>query len=326
MAIKVGLVDLPSQRKHHSGEVPLLGGVAMGVTFLAVLILSGVPLDGYRVLIGGGLLLIFVGVLDDIHELSATARMVIQISVALLMVTLDGVVSASLGNLLGLGSIEMDAWAIPFTVLAVVGVINAVNMSDGIDGLAGGIVLIAVAFLALVAALSGRTSDLTVLMVLIGVVAGFLIYNFPSRFSNQSKIFMGDSGSTLLGFLVVWFMLSLSQGEGSELRPVTALWILAYPIMDMAAIMIRRKLKGRSLFAPDREHLHHVFLLTGYSSRKTVTTLLLINLLLGSIGIVSQIMGVAEYVMFYAFLLLMLAYLFALRHAWKLMRAIKSDG
>lgn len=322
-ALKLGLVDRPGGRKQHDGHVPLIGGVAMFLAFSFSALMLPLSLQPYRSFFAAIALLVVVGVLDDMHDISARSRIVAQIFAGIFMASWGGNYLENLGDLFGDGNIDLGDWAIPFTIFGVVGVINALNMSDGLDGLAGGLSAMGLSCLAGIAFLIGAKEQATLLLLLLSVVAGFLVFNFRHPWRSRASVFMGDAGSMMLGFCFVWFAVDLSQSKGPAMTPVTALWVLALPLMDTVCIMIRRMLKGRSPFVADREHLHHILLLAGYSPAQTVWIMLAISALLGAIGLAGWYFRVPEYVMFYAFIALFLAYSFLMRHAWKVMKAIK---
>lgn len=324
VAAHVGLIDCPGGRKCHEGNVPLIGGISMFVGVLFAVLMSSIPLDNYRALIAGMLLLVVVGVLDDLRELTAKSRFGAQILVAILMAFWGNIYLADLGYLLSDQYLTLGFLAIPFTIFGMVGVINALNMADGIDGLCGSLTLSALGLFAVAAWMGGKIADLQVLLILVAAVVAFLFFNFPFPGRKQAKVFMGDAGSMFLGFALAWFAVSLSQGEGRAIAPVTALWILALPLMDTVSVMLRRILKGRSPFAPDREHFHHIFQVAGYTTRGTVLIMLAVSLMLGIIGLITERMGVPEYIMFYAFLALFSLYFWGMMHAWKVMKAIRA--
>lgn len=323
-AERLGLVDIPGGRKNHDGAVPFIGGIAIFTAFILSSLACAQPLDGFHSFFVNLLLLVVVGTLDDLHDLSARTRFFAQIVVALLMTSWGGVFISDLGDLFGGGSVNLYNWAIPFTVFCVIGVINAFNMIDGIDGLAGGLALIALLLFGYAALLSGLMVHATLLFLLASAVLGFLALNMRSPWRSKAAVFMGDAGSMMLGYALARFAVDLTASSGVRaLTPITAVWILAVPLMDTVNTMLRRMLKGRSPFSADREHLHHIFERAGYSVTRTVAIILSVSLLLGLIGLAGWYYRIPEYIMFYAFLLLFALYSFAMNHAWKVMKAIK---
>jgi len=312
-AERLRLVDRPGGRKNHDGSVPIIGGMAMFVAFVFAALASEQPLREFSPLFAGLLILVLVGLLDDFNNLSARSRIVAQIFVALLMTSWGGVVVEDLGNLFGGGSVHLQDWAIPFTVFSVIGIINAFNMMDGADGLAGGVSLAPLSLFGSVALFFGMVSQATLIFTLAGAVLGFLVFNMRSPWRTQASIFMGDAGSMMLGFALVWFAVDLSR----IITPIAVVWIFAIPLMDASSCILRRILKGRSPFSADREHLHHVIMRAGLSASEAVLLIVLISFLLSLIGMAGWYYEVPEYLMFYTFMLLCAGYYFGMSHAWK---------
>jgi UDP-GlcNAc:undecaprenyl-phosphate GlcNAc-1-phosphate transferase len=322
-ARRFGLIDIPSGRKNHSGEVPLTGGLAMFLAIVLTVFSHGTLGGAYASIFPALLLLVVTGACDDRFDLSAGSRFVTQAIAALLMIYLGKVAITDLGDLFGGGAVRLAAWSTPFTVFCVIGVINAVNMLDGVDGLAGGVVLVVFMAFGGAALLSGNATQATLLFVLAGAVAGFIVFNMRSPWRSRAAVFMGDSGSMMLGFAVAWFAIELTNQAPRAFSPITAVWILAIPILDTVSLMLRRILKKQSPFAPDHDHLHHIFLRAGFSVQQTVALIVSLSSALGLAGIAAWYCGVPEYVMFYFFLLLFLLYFFGMLYAWKLMKILR---
>jgi len=323
-AARVGLIDRPCERKRHCGEVPLIGGLAIFAAYAIVLFLSPLVASHYLPLLAGGAVLVAMGVFDDIKVLTSGPRFLAQISAAVLMCAWGGVVLRDLGALSFDGSLfTLGSLAIAFTIFATVGVINAVNMSDGIDGLCGSLTLVTLTGLAVTTYAAGASESFIMIIILMSAVAAFLVFNirFPKR--ARALVFLGDAGSTFLGFTLAWFVVSLSQGEHRVIAPVTALWFLAMPLFDTVGIMIRRILKGRSPFAADREHFHHAFQLAGFSVFRTHVTITVLAAVFMAIGLAGQFAGAPEIVMFYLFLGAFCVYFWGMMRAWKLMRFLR---
>ncbi|QBQ55959.1 MraY family glycosyltransferase [Nitrosococcus wardiae] len=325
LAFRIGLVDRPGGRKNHRVETPLVGGAAMFCGFLFAVLSINDSLSHLRPFFAGSALLVIIGILDDFRELPVWVRFLSQVIAALLMTVGGGVVVENLGFLFDAQEVHLGAWAVPFTVFGVVGVINAFNMSDGMDGLSGMYALTTLLFLAWAAANGGMGGDQRILLVLVSVVAGFLAFNyrFPGR--HRALAFMGDAGSMFLGYALVWFLVSLSQKPAAPISPVTALWLVALPLLDTASITLRRILKGRSPFAPDREHFHHIFLVAGWSVPLAVNMMVTMAFTLAGLGFLGHYTGVSQWLMFYAFLGVFLVYFWGVRRAWKVMRALSSS-
>ena len=315
LARRVGLVDEPDCRKQHEGCIPLIGGLAMYCGFIAgMCLLYTTPWLKYPSLVFGGLMLVLVGMLDDLLELRKRVRIPAQVAAALLMVVIGGKVLRDLGWL-GFGDLlSLSVLAIPFTIFCTVGVVNAVNMSDGLDGLAGGLVLVTFGSLAYLAYDSGSTRDLDVLLLLMACIVGFLIFNARSPWCKRAKVFMGDAGSMFLGFALARFLIDFSLGDQRIMHPVIALWIFAVPLMDTVAVMLRRIMTGHSPFSADRKHLHHLLLSMGLSVGQTVLLIWGLAVVLALIGILGHSYGISDMAMLSGFLGLFAVYMGGLSH------------
>jgi UDP-GlcNAc:undecaprenyl-phosphate GlcNAc-1-phosphate transferase len=310
LARALGWVDHPSTRKHHPRPVPLVGGVAMGIAFcVGILLLPDKPHD-WRVLLICTVMLTLLGLYDDLRSSRASTRFLFQTAAVLLMALGSDVVLGNLDDLFGLGQFSLGDWAVLFTLFAVVGVINAFNMIDGLDGLAGGSGLIAAGWL-LVLCLSTHAcgpGDIGALLILAMVIAGFLVFNLRHPWRARAGIFMGDAGSTMLGFVLSWFLIHLSQGEQAVMTPITAVWILALPLLDTLTVMVRRLRSGSNPFAADRQHLHHLLLGRGLTDGQVTGVLLALTFLTGGLGVLGDQLDLPCYLGFYAFVALILLY------------------
>ncbi|MDQ8039878.1 MAG: MraY family glycosyltransferase [Rickettsiella sp.] len=308
LAVRLGLVDAPNNRKHHQGDIPLIGGLAMFVGFLAALLTLPISLQHYRSFIAGSALLVFVGLLDDFHELSPKSRFLAQIFALLLMFFWGGVKLTHLGNLFFYREIGLSIYSLPVTVIAGLGIINAINMTDGVDGLAGTLVLSALLLLIECAILNQQFIAVYILLLIIATVLAFLCLNFRWPGCLHAKVFMGDAGSMLLGFILVWFLIELSQTAPHAITPVTMLWLTSLPLFDTTTVMLYRVSKKKSIFSSDRQHCHH--LLIGLNLSHAAISLMLgsINLILGVIGLIAFYYRLAEGIMFISFLILFMFY------------------
>lgn len=320
-AYSLGLMDMPGGRKQHHSEVPLVGGLGMFGGLVVAALVSGGLLQSSGALLAGLSLLVLVGYVDDHKALSAVSRFLLQAVAALIMVYWGELRLDNLGNLFGYGDVVLGSWSVPMTVFAVLGVINAMNMIDGADGLAGGLALIALLFFSGFAGLAGVLSE-TLLLPLIAALAGFMLFNLRNPWRERASVFMGDAGSMLLGFALAWYAVDLAATR-ELMTPITAVWILAIPLMDTISLMIRRILKGVSPFAADNEHLHHVLQRAGFSHGQMVAVVHAVAVFMAGVGVAGWKLGVPEYVMFYAFMTVFALYFYGMLHAWKLMRAVR---
>lgn len=321
-AIKLGLVDTPGGRKTHAREVPLVGGIAIffGFTFAALLLQR--PLGEYRALFAGMSILLIAGVLDDLRDLSAKHKFGIQAFAAAFLVFWGGLSIDSLGNLFGTSNIILGYWSIPFTFICTLGLINAINMSDGSDGLAGGIVFIMLIWIIVAAILAGFGIPIMPLILAAALLA-FLLFNFPHPRRSCASVFMGDSGSMILGYAVAWFTIGIFVDPKIHIPPITVAAILSLPVFDTIILMIRRILKGKSPMAPDREHLHHIFERAGFSRQQTVYILITFAGFTGAIGIAGWQLGAPDWLILLILIAIFILHLFFVLRAWRTMRALR---
>ncbi|XDF77813.1 UDP-N-acetylglucosamine--undecaprenyl-phosphate N-acetylglucosaminephosphotransferase [Aliivibrio fischeri] len=325
VAQRINLVDKPNERKHHTGAIPLVGGISICIVFMHFLLSHTDLLPNYKLYLVSIFTLTLVGAIDDKIDLSFKIRLFIQAGLSVGMMLIADIQLKQLGNMFGFGQMNLSGIGLGYviTVLAVIGAINAFNMVDGIDGLLGGLSIVTFAGLGSVLYLDEQLNLAYLCLVLIVIILPYVLLNL-GVFTRRYKVFMGDAGSMLIGFTVIWFLLLASQnGTKAPLRPVTALWLIAVPLMDMAAIMIRRIRRGDSPFKPDREHLHHIFQRLGFSSFQTLMIICSIAAAYASFGIYGEMMNIPEYVMFYLFIGCFFIYTYFLSNVWKISAKIR---
>lgn len=305
IAVAIDLVDKPGGRKTHHGEVPVIGGIAM---FLGLTVGLGlVPRDplSSATFIAACALLVVTGLLDDRFELSPWLRLPAQVAATLMVVThLFPGAELSLGNPMGLGDIDFRGIASYVVVLLfVVGAINAFNMLDGMDGLAGAVCLVALTGISAMSWYGGLPFALHVGLTLAGAVGAFLLFNLPIRRNRGVRCFMGDAGSTLIGFILAVLCMRLTQGESRVLPPVSVLWLVALPVFELLWTIIRRALRRQSPFTADREHFHHLLVDSGLGVRGAFVVYVLLAVMLSSAGLVFQGLSTPEPLQFLLFAL-----------------------
>jgi UDP-GlcNAc:undecaprenyl-phosphate/decaprenyl-phosphate GlcNAc-1-phosphate transferase len=318
-AVNIDLVDKPNQRKKHIGNIPLVGGISIFIAIIIGLLTTQIDISQQKNLLLAMMIVVVVGVIDDHKDLSTKSRILSHVIAVSVVVVLDSVVLNSLGWIFGENEFKLHSWAMFFTVFAVIGVMNAINMSDGIDGLSGALSLVVLLFIAYFSYIGGHVDYLTISLLICCALIPFLLFNL-GVFGKSRRVFMGDAGTTLLGLVIAILLIALSQGDNATFRPVTALWLLAIPLIDTMAIMLRRVIKKKSPFRADREHLHHFFIRSGIGDRKALLIIVLLSLTMAFSGAWMEVNNVAEWKMFALFLLICLFYLFALIHAWKVMK------
>jgi len=195
-----------------------------------------------------------------------------------------------------------------------VGVMNAMNMSDGLDGLAGALTLAACLNFALAASVAGHSPEFGAICATAGAALGFLMHNTRSPWRARAAVFMGDTGSLLLGLLLGWFAVRLTMAERPALAPIAAVWIIALPIGDTVTLMIRRLLRGRNPFRGDREHLHHILVAAGLTEGKAVALAFALSLAFGFAALAAGWAGVPDYLLFYAYMAALLAWGLSAEH------------
>lgn len=284
-ARSVGLIDRPGGRKMHIGEIPVIGGLAMFAGLLVSGLYSYQAFLGFPYLVAGLTVLVFVGVLDDRFDLPAPVRFIGQTCSALFMVAGANLVVSDIGNVAFGNMVELGWFGDLFTIMIVLTAINAFNMFDGSDGVAGVQALMGLVFMGFACVLSGYMAPIPLIVSAIGCLVGFLIFNWPSKRTKAVRAFMGDAGSTMLGFLLAWLAIHLSQQPVRVFSPIVVLWIFALPIFDLFSSMVRRLSNGLSPFHGDSDHLHHVLRRQGLSARKVAQTVLLGSAITASIGL-----------------------------------------
>ena len=268
------IYDYPGPRKVHQWPVPRIGGLAMAVGIFVSIVLW-VPLEPMiRAYLLGAVVLVAFGIVDDWRGLSFKAKFVAQIIAALVAIFYGGVRIVELGSLLPVG-VMLPGWiSIALTLITVVGVTNAINLADGLDGLAGGICLLSFCCIGYLAWVGQNFIVLVPVMALAGAIVGFLRFNtFPAT------LFMGDTGSMLLGFSAIFFSLALTQGE-TALSPLLPLIILGFPVLDTITVMAARIAKGLSPFEADKRHFHHRLMGMGLFHTESVFAIYVIQSLL----------------------------------------------
>ena len=311
-AVKVRLLDTAGALKHHEGEVPLVGGLAILAGYVFALATHADFLAPNMAFVIIGSLLVISGAVDDRFVLNPIVRLVMQLMVALAAIFGAGLVVNTIGAPFSAGAMEMGWLEVPFTILVIVGGINAWNMIDGIDGLASVLAFIALAFLLVVAGPSATALQAS-LLALLCAIGAFFMFNLPIHRLRRQRTFLGDAGSMFLGLAIVWHSLALSQGEAAVIAPITALWFVALPVYDVITTTMRRMLKGVSPLSGDRQHLHHLLQDHGLSIRQTLMVISVLALFGGAIGLFGHLAGASDGLMFALFALLGAAYFLGVR-------------
>ena len=279
LAIKIGAVDRPNARKVHTHVIPRLGGLAIYIGFMAA-VLFCVPLQHELVgMLLGCTAIVAVGIWDDICNIPAKVKLVGQILAACIPIAF-GIQIEWLTNPFGDIIVLPELIAIPVTIFWIIGFTNTVNLIDGLDGLAAGVAFIASISMFLLAYNLNQFLPALVIVSMAGAALGFLQYNF-----NPAKIFMGDTGSMLLGYtLSVAAVLGLVK-TAATVALVVPIIALGLPILDTTFAIIRRKMSGVPIFQPDKGHLHHRLLALGTTQKQAVLIMYFVSMILGIVAL-----------------------------------------
>lgn len=275
MAIGIGAVDLPNNRRINKTPVPTIGGIAIYLGFSAALFYS---ISISRLSLGifiGGTFILFIGIIDDLYEMSAHLKFFCQIMAAIIPI-LFNIRIEFITNPVSGGMIYLGYWGIPLTILWIVSITNTLNLVDGLDGLAAGISAIAALTLFFVALQEGQTVAALLSLALAGSALGFLKYNF-----HPAKIFMGDTGAMFCGYILAVISVSGALKSAATVTLVVPVIALGVPILDTIFAIIRRIYNGKPIGEADHGHIHHRLLALGFTQRQAVLGVYVISIFLG---------------------------------------------
>ncbi|MBZ4688243.1 MAG: UDP-GlcNAc:undecaprenyl-phosphate/decaprenyl-phosphate GlcNAc-phosphate transferase [Clostridia bacterium] len=279
LAKKIGAIDQPDERKVHQKVMPRLGGLAIYLSFVVAVVAFVTVSRWITGLILGSTLVVMIGIADDTRGLPPKIKLLGQIMAALVAVYFGIRVHFVTNPFVDLipfdDVIPLGKMVIPFTILWIVGVTNAVNLVDGLDGLAAGISAIASLTMGIVAMLEGQGEVAVLAFLLFASIIGFLKYNF-----HPAKVFMGDTGSMFLGFILSILAIQGLTKSATVISLFIPVVILGIPIFDTAFAIVRRLIKGNPIFEADKEHLHHRLLELGLSHKQTVVAIYGVSIIL----------------------------------------------
>ncbi|MGE9292742.1 MAG: MraY family glycosyltransferase [Puniceicoccales bacterium] len=287
-APKLGIIDEPDHRKVHTKPIARIGGLGLiagffaGVLYFQLAISYCGPIaqvlimpDPY--LLTGAIAIAVTGLVDDLRGINFRQKLVVQCLVATYMILAGARLKFNFFILPGYA----EAVSVPVTFFWIIGVTNAVNLIDGLDGLAGGVFLISLFVVSFCTMLIGESLQIVLLFCMVGAVLGFLFVNW-----HPAKVFMGDSGSLFLGYIIAIYSLNATVKPGNFFIFLIPVFAVGLPVFDTLLSMGRRALKGRPLFYPDKDHIHHrIQRVFGYSQRVTVYCLYGINMVFGAFAI-----------------------------------------
>lgn len=281
VAFKFGFLDRPGGRKHHVGQVPLIGGGALFIGIsAAVFVFQPSDADSMAYLVASGLI-VLVGLIDDGLHLSPFLRLAAQfVAAVILVIGVDITIWHVSGQ-----DLLLDGLVVFASILVIMATTNAFNLLDGIDGLSAGTALVAITALLFLFNMNGVLSLNLFPWIVVAAISAFLLFNVPFEFTRPIKAFLGDSGSTLLGITVVFVGLLPKNGVPKYEAVVVLMWCLAYPLTDLGHSVIRRLLQHRSPLYSDRGHYHYLLLNAGLSQPLALSLLVGLNILLSVTGL-----------------------------------------
>ena len=284
-AHKVGAIDVPKDaRRMHKKPIPRLGGLAIYGGFLCSILIFGQLDETMLCVLLGAAIIVALGIFDDVLALGAKLKFVVQIVAAAIPVCIGDLQIGLFTNLNPLSDtpfVHLGILAVPVTIIWIVGITNAVNLIDGLDGLAVGVSSIAAITMLAVALLTGNMPIAITMAALAGACIGFMPYNL-----NPAKFFMGDTGSTFLGYMLATVSIMGLFKFYAVISFAVPFLILGLPIFDTANAIIRRVAAGRSPMSPDRGHVHHKLIDMGFNQKQAVAILYAISATLGLTAVV----------------------------------------
>lgn len=280
IAIHIGAIDIPNKRKVHKVPIPRLGGLGIYIGFLFGYMIFGWESIQMNAILIGSFIIMITGIIDDIKPIRARYKLIGQVIAASVIPIYGGIILKDI-SAFGL-YINFSYFGIIATVIFIVAIMNCINLIDGLDGLAGGISAIYFLMIGIIAIVLNNSSGLDVILtfIMLGATLGFLFYNF-----NPASIFMGDSGSLFLGYIISVISL-LGYKNVTFTSLIVPVFLLAIPIIDTLFAIIRRLLKHESISMPDKSHLHHQLLKLNFSTKKSVLIIYLVDVLFAIASII----------------------------------------
>lgn len=314
LALRYGFADKPGGRKKHDNPVPPIGGLAILPVFFGVAWLAGFKDIVPWPLAASVLALMVMGAIDDAKTIRPYVKFAIMVWTACFVVIFGEAQIAHLGNLFGFGTVELGFASKGFTVLCLVLLMNAINMLDGVDGLAGGFCALVTFWMMVACAGTGQWDYVGALAILLATLLAFLLFNMRAPWRTSASVFLGDAGSLCLGLMLGWFCIRLTQGSPAPLQPITAIWIIALPVMDAFALFIARSIRGLHPFNADRRHLHHRLIDIGLSPAKTTVVILAIIAGMAVLGFVGQAQNLPPVLLFALWMVLFTLHTIGIAH------------
>lgn len=330
IAIMKDLVDNPDVRKLQRSPVPVIGGIAVFFGIVIGLCSSQIMFNSPSVfmLISAMLVMLYVGTIDDILDLTPTIRFVIEILIVMWLMYIN---RSSINCFWGLWGVDIISnWiSIPLTIFATVGIINAINLIDGVNGLSSGYCFMASSIFAIIFNATGNTVMTILAASAAGAIVPFFLHNV---FGYRTRMFIGDGGTLVFGTMMSMFVISILSSKSPCAPYVTdgiglvpfVLAVFAIPVFDTIRVMTMRIIHGKSPFSPDKTHLHHLFIDLGFSHTGTTVTILSLNSLVIIAWYISYLLGASIDVQFYV--VFALSFLFTIVFYWFARKQIDKQG
>lgn len=303
----VGLIDKPGGRKTHLFSTPVVGGFAIYLTLImAITLLQDWESEFAKIIVWASILIIF-GILDDVKNIPWLLRICVQIFTVIGAMYSTDIRINSLGNYPIIGNLELGYLSYVFTGFAIVCITNAFNLIDGIDGLCASITLVPILFLlSLIYFYSGEINFY--MLIISGSIMIFMAFNLSTK--ENYKIFLGDAGSTTLGFILSLTVIASAHNEVLSIKPPMALWLFFIPIADMIFVIIMRIKDKKSIFQPSNNHIHNLLMLRGHSNRNTLTIIFFISIIGTIFGFLLNTQpDIISLLLFFSFLILIFIFL-----------------
>ncbi len=303
---KLGAIDYPKSRGIHKEPMPLMGGLAIVAGFIVsmIVLMPFVENVNTRQITGfiiGAIIIVGLGIVDDIYAIGPKFKLFVQIIVALVVINTGTVIDFVMWPQVT----YLETLRIPVTMIWIVGLINAVNFIDGVDGLAAGVTSIAAFCLMVLCILSGSQLAVVLTATLAGACLGFLPRNF-----SPAEVFMGDTGSTFLGYVLAVSSIIGVYKSYAILSVLIAVLAMALPILDTAFAMLRRAVEHRPIMKPDRGHLHHRLIDSGYTHKQAVGILYGLSFLSAAVAILIAVRDFKATIVVFVFFLVLLLMLY----------------
>ena len=283
LASSLRLVDIPNHRKKHKEPTPMIGGLVIYVSIILSTLIFNYP-DKLNFIIFLSSIIFLIGFLDDVINLSVTIRLIIQFVASLIIIIYNDLYIVDLGYFTNTGIFYIGFFSIIFTIFSVISLTNSFNFIDGLDGLAGGLTLISLISIIIFQFFGYGIKDFEIILVLFLLSLIYWIINMS--LTPFKRIFLGDSGSLLLGFLVSWLLIYFTHTNSRTFHPVLTIWCVSIPVFDTVSVVFRRLILKKNIFLPDLLHIHHLLIGRGYSKKLTLFFILVSSLILSFIGLI----------------------------------------